>query len=92
MQYIYVRWKHDFPDEPIEFYAELDDNRYEIRKIEIHRNGKIGYATDKIEINNTKLGLVQVPELNEIAKDEQFTPKEIKKEEFEDMWNKRFKK
>ena len=33
MKYIKVRWIHDFEDDPILIYSELDENRFETRKI-----------------------------------------------------------
>ena len=45
MEYIKVYWMHDFIDEPIILYSELDEKRFEVRKIEIYRNNRIAYAT-----------------------------------------------
>ncbi|WP_353885443.1 DUF6881 domain-containing protein [Acinetobacter bereziniae] len=35
MQYLKVEWMHDFLDEPIFLYSELDKNRNELRKVEV---------------------------------------------------------
>jgi hypothetical protein len=45
MQYIKVVWKHDHPEEPIVLYSELDEDRWEVRKVEVFRVGSAGYAT-----------------------------------------------
>lgn len=34
MKYIKVIWMHSFDDEPTELYSEIDDERYETRKVE----------------------------------------------------------
>lgn len=51
--YIMVDHIHSCDDMPVRIYSELDENRYEVRKIELYR----------------------------------FIPKEITKEEFEEIWN-----
>jgi hypothetical protein len=58
----------------------------ETRKIEIWSNGDIGYADQKERTNKTRLGEVAIPLLSEIAKDPEFQPSEISKNEFEKMW------
>lgn len=86
MQYIKVMWKHDFEDEPIEIYSELDDVRMETRKIELYKNGSIGFADISKSVNNTHLSKLPLPTLSEISSDIQFVPQEISKELFEKLW------
>ncbi len=40
MQYIKVFWSHFFDTEPIKYYSEIDENRFEVRKIAMFRNGE----------------------------------------------------
>jgi hypothetical protein len=87
--YIRVRWLHDFRDEPIELWSELDQLRLEIRKLEIFRDGTIGYASATETAQGTQLGSIPVPPLKEIAMDPQFVPEEISQDEFEREWNAR---
>jgi hypothetical protein len=42
--YLKVRWHHELPDEPVWLFSELDDERYEVRKVEVYRNGTRTYA------------------------------------------------
>jgi hypothetical protein len=86
MNYIRVRWLHSFPDEPIWLISEIDDNRWEIRKVYIFPDGSKGYAQRGEEAGGTWLGAVPVPSLEEIAADPQFLPEKITKEEFEEAW------
>jgi hypothetical protein len=44
MTYIKVLWIHKNKDEPIELYSELDEDRYETKKVEIFIDDKsIGF-------------------------------------------------
>ena len=87
MEYIRVRWLHSFPNEPVLLISELDEARWETRKIEIFPDGSIGYADSRVEHGGTRLGLVPVPSIADIAADPEFIPEEISHEEFEDAWS-----
>ena len=84
MIYLRCRLKHSFRDEPTLLYSELDDERWECRKVEIFADGRTGYADRHQE---SILGSVPVPSLAEITADLQFDPIEVSKEEFESVWN-----
>ena len=64
----------------------MDDERNELRKVEVYADGKVGYATAQVEVGDTRLSLYPLPELEEIAIDPEFRPKEISKEEFDIVW------
>jgi hypothetical protein len=84
--YMKVIWKHDLPDEPVLLYSEVDDDRWEKRKVEIFRAGPPGYADRTRSTGSTGLGLVQVPDLSEISADPEFEATEVSREEFERVW------
>lgn len=86
LKYTRVAWKHDHPEDPVMFYSELDEARWELRKIEVYRDGRVGYASDTEASPGSSLGEDAMPELEEIAKDSQFEPSEITREEFEAQW------
>lgn len=44
MQYIKVKWVHPPNEYPVMLYSELDDRRYEIRKVEVFADGRMQYA------------------------------------------------
>jgi hypothetical protein len=88
MQYIRVEWKHNNPDEPIQLYSELDDNRWEVRKVEVFRYGSPGFASSTNSSRSTRLGIEPVPPLWKIALESEFEPREITKDEFERAWSK----
>jgi hypothetical protein len=86
MKYMKVSWRHTHPDEPTLLYSELDDARWETRKVEIFRNGNIGYASSTASSGSSELGIVPIPPISIIASDPEFEPTEITKEEFEEVW------
>jgi hypothetical protein len=55
-------------------YSELDNDRWEKRKVEIYSDGRMGYADQERAVGGTFLGLEPIPALPEIAKDPQFEP------------------
>jgi hypothetical protein len=87
MRYIHVTWNHESPDDPIELYSELDDASWEVRKVEVFRDGRIGYADALDSTESTKLGIEPVPHLDQISLDPEFHPKAIERAEFERLWN-----
>ena len=87
--YIRVRWQHEHPDEPVDLWSELNAERFETRKLEIFRDGRIGYASADEECGGTHLGESAVPSINEIGSDIQFQPEEVSKAAFEELWNNR---
>ena len=87
MTYIKVQWIHDFQDEPIFLYSELDSKRNEIRKVEVYKNGKLGYACENKSVNGTFLSKTEIPSLEDINADVQFVAYEIDKSCFESIWN-----
>jgi hypothetical protein len=89
MKYFKVKWIHDNPDDPVWLYSELNDASWEIRKVEVFRDGSFGFAGQGSEVGGSALALEPVPSIADIAADSQFVPTEINVEEFEDMWKQR---
>ncbi|MDQ0198242.1 DUF6881 domain-containing protein [Neobacillus ginsengisoli] len=87
MEYIYVEWIHNFIDDPVILISEIDENRFEKRKIEIYKNGKIGFAYNNVKVMGTRLSTEPMSSLNDISSDSQFSPKVITKDVFEKYWN-----
>jgi hypothetical protein len=86
MTYLKIDWIHDFSDEPIALYSELDEFRNEIRKVELFRDGVMGYADRHTEIGGSVLSAEPIPETGKIAHDPQFSPTSIDSDEFEKVW------
>ena len=86
MKYLRCRWFHSIPDEPVLLYSELDDKRWEIRKVYIFENGRYEYANATFSTPDTMLSELPIAPLEEIAADPQFEPVEIDQDEFEAVW------
>lgn len=84
LQYIKVEWLHDNPDEPIVLFSELDEGRWEIRKVEVYADGTMDFADEENSSGNTRLGSLPVPLLNELTSE--FRPQVITAAEFERVW------
>jgi len=89
MRYLKVLWIHDEPTEPVEMYVETDSDGWETRKVEVFRDGTLGFASAAESSNTTVLGEQPVPSIEEIAEDPQFRPVGITKDEFEHVWARR---
>jgi Domain of unknown function (DUF6881) len=89
MMYLRVLWQHSFADEPIELLSELNAARLEVRKIEVFRDGRKGYASSTESKRGTRSSVEPVPCLADIASDPQFLPKEISSEQFDLAWKNR---
>ncbi len=90
MKYIKVRWLHTDSAYPIDLFSELDEERWERRKVDVFANGTLVYAGPGVfsETPMCDLGEEPVPHLDEIAADPEFEPEEISKDEFELIWAK----
>ena len=87
MRYLLVTWIHESPDDPVRLYSELDDASWEVRKVEVFRDGRLGFAGPSESSGSTFLGLEPVPPPEVIALDPQFRPEAITRAEFEPMWD-----
>ena len=88
MRYLAVQWHHNLADEPIRIYSEIDDGRWEQRKVEVYANGTHDWAEAEESTGATRLSTEVLPTLEEIADDPQFAPREISRDEFEAVWRK----
>ena len=86
MKYIRVKWTHAFPDEPVWLYSEIDDERWESRKVDIFPDGHLERADNQREIGSTFLSVEPIPELGEINAQDEFEAVEIDGREFEQVW------
>jgi hypothetical protein len=87
MEYISVFWKHESNGDPVRLVSELDDERYERRKLEFFRDGTVGVASTEREDARTMLGIAPVPPLAQINEDPEFEGTAIGKSEFDGLWS-----
>lgn len=86
MEYLKVRWIHDLLTEPVLLMSELDSDRYELRKVELYADGRMGFASTDRESGGTILGEKPVPPVADIASDPQFIVEEFDDVGFEQAW------
>ena len=86
MRYLKVDWRHDHPDEPIALYSECDDGGWEVRKVEVFRDGRFGYAGPGSDAEGSRLGTEPLPSLRDIGAAPEFLPRAITQSEFEQVW------
>lgn len=86
--FLRVVWNHNHPDEPVWLYSEIDDERYEIRKVEVYRDGRRGFADQDRSVGGSMLGEIPAPAIEEFANEpEDLQASEISEEEFESQWS-----
>lgn len=86
MRYIDVEWIHNLEDEPIRLVSEIGDDEFEMRKLEFFRDGSVGYSSEMKSSKNTKLGICEVPSIEEIISQKEFSGCLITSEQFEKLW------
>jgi hypothetical protein len=86
MEYLKVDWHHDSSYDPCILLSELDEDRMEVRKVEIFKDGVANWADASGNSGDTQLGMEPIPSIEEIGSDPQFTPKSIDRQEFEASW------
>lgn len=85
--YFACQWHHDLPDQPVLLYEELDEQRYETRKVEEYRDGR-RLRSARIEPERTPtLSWVAVPPLDEIDADPDFTVLSLTADQFQSVWD-----
>ena len=86
MEYIRARWIHELSDEPEWFFHELDDERLELRRVEIHSDGvrRCFTRTELDELPALELG--SIPTVEEIDAQDEFEAWAISVDQFEAEW------
>lgn len=84
--FVKVCWDHEFDVEPIETFSELDDDGYELRKVEVYKDGRFDWVDASRETDTIGLGEVPFPALEEINRQDEFRADIITAAEFEVAW------
>lgn len=87
MQYIDALWRHESATDPVRLVSEIDAERWEVRKLEFFANGEIGVACEHFSNGSTRLGEMEVPSLEQINSEPEFSAKYIEKTEFDELWS-----
>lgn len=80
--YISARWKEAPAGYAVEYYSELDPDRYETRNIGMFADGR----SEDASTGDTVLGSIPIPDLDEINAEQEFDVWEISAQEFEAKW------
>ncbi|MFG3617980.1 DUF6881 domain-containing protein [Nocardia sp. NPDC047654] len=86
MWYLKAQWHHDFDDEPVELFSEIGEDGFEVRKVEMFRDGHADWADSGSGTGTTELGQIPVPTPEEINAETEFTALQIDAHEFEAVW------
>ena len=89
MKYLKIIWHHNFNDEPKIIYSEVNEEGWELRKIEIFPDGIYGFADSIDKSGSTELSKEPLPSIVDIANDPQFEPSIIISGDFEEIWSRR---
>ena len=84
--YLYGKWRNSPGDGPVEFYSELDPARWELRKVEMLADGRMGLASANRSTHGTQLAIISIPPMSEIMAQTEFESKLIRADEFEAVW------
>ena len=82
LRYFWSEWHHEFSDEPIALLFSVDEQRMELEKYEVFRDGSYGYSGFGAAVGGTFAATLPYPDLQEINEDPQFSCVEISAEEF----------
>lgn len=86
MIYLKVHWDHDSEIRPVAFYCEMEDDRMEVRKVELFADGSFGYANEKRSSGKTTLGALPMPTVAELNASRNCEARKITRDEFEEIW------
>ena len=86
MQYIRVTWARPLPDAPKWVCSEVDDNRRELRRVEIWEDGRRGFACNEFKSESTSLSREPVPSLDAFITSPRLRASALTRDEFESVW------
>jgi hypothetical protein len=86
MIYYKVKWSHSNRDFPVLIFSEIDENRLQVRKVEMFYDGSYGRADRRKSIGSTQLSDQKIASLNELSKFTDLEIEEIDKGVFESIW------
>ncbi|WP_081635457.1 DUF6881 domain-containing protein [Nocardia sp. BMG111209] len=88
MRYIKVYWHHDFDDDPVMYFHEVGDDDWEIRRVQVYRDGRTEWADENHETDTAGTAEIPITSIAEIASQSEFDAEEITHNEFEREWSK----
>jgi hypothetical protein len=68
-------------------YIELDEDRGEVRKVDVFSDGRVTAASGKGSTGTTRLAELPAPTMSELATSSELVVTEISRAEFEEIWD-----
>jgi hypothetical protein len=84
---IHVVWLAAFPDDPHEYYDELDADRWSIRCVRLYRDGSYKAFSYASPNGRDVMPEAAIDEAHVINRDTQFRARADTRQEFEAAWN-----
>lgn len=86
MEYWKVEWHHGFAEEPVVLYSEIGPDRWETRRVQGYRDGRLLRADAEHESGDVFLAEIPFGDIGEVAAQEEFSARVIDRRAFEDVW------
>ena len=86
MIYLKVHWSHESENQPVAFYCEMEDDRMEVRKVELYADGSFGYANERRSSGRTVLAALPMPATAALDAGPNYEASEITRDDFEEIW------
>ncbi|MFE9324143.1 DUF6881 domain-containing protein [Nocardia sp. NPDC052278] len=87
MRYVKVTWDHDFEDEPVAYFHEVDVDDWETRRVQVYRDGRMEWADRSNETAAAGVAEIPIAPIEEIAAQPEFAAEEISRDQFERAWS-----
>lgn len=82
MIYVKIDWHHDCPEDPICYYMELDEEGYDVRRLELFADGHYEFWDKKTPFALSDCSCFP---LEEISAQEEFSLDKLSKIQFEEI-------
>lgn len=87
MEYQHTAWKHHRSDTPVEIYSELDEERWETRKVEVFADGGLRYSDGVDSTGTCDLSDQPLPPIDPNFENRTLVATAIDESAFERMWD-----
>lgn len=85
--YLLIKPRQRDTNQPVT-YIEIDEDRWEVRKVDVFSDGRVTSASGKGSTGTTRLANMPTPAKSELATSSELEVIEISRAEFDEVWNK----
>lgn len=86
MRHIKVEWNHNFSNEPSIYYHEIGEDNWEVRRVQVYKDGRREWADEDHETSTAGLAEIPISSITDINSQSEFDAREISSNEFETEW------